>query len=184
MGLAHIGHRLQRVENASPRFAMDHDHMGDAFVGQQVRLQHLGTDRRIFGKRDDGGAPPHQVGEFGRPLAISTVVKHQHVAVSRHHRGHRCFDAEGATALQGHHHMAVVSMHDVQQALAHPGGDGDEVAVPRAPIFEHGQFGAQTGGQGSGGEQDGFAVCCHGNFIQKGGSLFIKISGSAPDADR
>ena len=54
--------------------------------------------------------------------------------------------------------MGLLTLNHIQQTLAHSCCHGNEVAVPRAPISQHGQFGSQGGGEGAGGEENGFAL--------------------------
>ena len=54
--------------------------------------------------------------------------------------------------------MRVVAMNNVQKTIANTCGDRNEVAVPRAPVAQHGQFGAQGGGEWARGEKNGFAL--------------------------
>ena len=175
---ADIGHRLQGVEYAGTGFTVDQHHMGDGGVFLQSLRQCLGVDRAGLVKAHGAAAPPHQAGDAGGSLAISAVVQHQHMAVMRHQGGDGGFHAEGAAALQGHHHMAVLAMDDGQQAAPHTGCHGNKVGVPRAPVLEHGQLGAQGCGQGPRGQQ--YAVSIHGGFLQRASQPRQKFYWTSP----
>ena len=158
VALADLRDLGQWVLDAGAGFAMHQHDVRDRRVGLQSLVDRGGRDRRVFGKRHHGGLAAHHLRQPGRALAVGAVVGHQHMAVLRHQCGHRGLDAEGAAALQWHHHVAVVAVHDVEQALAQARGDGVEIGVPRTPVLQHRELGAQRGGQGSGREQDAVAV--------------------------
>ncbi len=158
VALADGGDLLQRVEHAGAGLAVDQDHVGDAADRLQARVERRRRDRLVLGEAHDAAAPAHHLGELGGALAVRAVVEHQHVAVARHHGGHRGLDAERAAALQRHDDVRVVAMHDVEQAAPHARRHGVEVAVPRAPVVQHRELGAQRGRQRAGGQQDAVAV--------------------------
>ena len=166
MAFAHRRHLGQRVLDTGARFAVDHDHVADRVVGLEFFVERRGRHRLVLGEGQHRRTAAHQLRQPGRALAIGAVVQHQHVAVAWHHRGHRGLDAEGTAALQGNDDMAVLAVHDVEQARAQAGGDGIEVRVPGAPVAQHRQLGAQRGGQRARGQQDAVAVHVRGSSVR------------------
>ena len=100
----------------------------------------------LVGERHQRAATPHQCGELCRTFAVRTVVEHKNMTRCRNQCRDRSFDTKGATALQRHHDMAAFAMYDFQQAPAHEGRDLVEFNIPRAPVTQHRELGAQTGG--------------------------------------
>ncbi|MNE93135.1 hypothetical protein D3C80_1909420 [compost metagenome] len=104
--------------------------MGDAGIGQQEAFDLTNPDRRILSAGGNGGLAAHHGGELAHALAISAVVEHQQMAVARDDGGHGRLHAEGAAALQRHHHMGVLRVQDIEQIMPHAGGDGVEIGIP------------------------------------------------------
>ena len=147
MRLAHIGNFLQGVENTSASFAMNQHYMGDAAVLFELVCQSARRHLRRFIKRHQGASATHERGESCRPLAVSAVIHHQYMAASRHNGSNSGFNTESTTALERHHDMRVMAANDIEQTIAHAGRHGVEVSIPRTPVLEHGQLGAQRCGQ-------------------------------------
>jgi hypothetical protein len=127
---ADVGHGLQRIEHAGASLAVDHEHMRDAGVGLELRVQRRCRHRLMVAEIQHAATAPHQAGQARGALAVGPVVEHEHMTVARDDGSHGGLDAEGAAALQRHHHMRVLPVDDVHQALAYTRGDGVEVGVP------------------------------------------------------
>ncbi len=150
---------LQRIQHAGAGLAVDQADVGDALVGGEPRIELVGRDRLVLAPLHDRRAPAHQGREPAHPLAVGAVVEHQQVAGRRRHdRRDRGLDRERAAALQRHGDVRLFGLRDLQQLATDARGQRIEVGVPRTPVAQHRELGAQGRRQRSGCQQNGITV--------------------------
>ncbi len=150
----HLGDLRQRVEDAGAGFAVDQRHVGDGGVGGQQAVDIGSGGRLVFGSLEGAVGTAQDLADLRQALAIGTVDQYQDLAIARYQGADGRFHGEGATALQRDAVVGGVAVDDGQQLFAQAGGQLVEVAVPGAPVHQHGLAGAGRGGQWAGGQQD------------------------------
>ena len=92
--------RLEGIEDASGRFAMDHGNVRHIPILGEQFVESDGVHRLVFGRAQnrvsDPGVPEH----FHNSFAICAVGEHRNLAIRLNASLEYCFNSERATALQ------------------------------------------------------------------------------------
>lgn len=142
VALDDLGDLGQRVEDACAGFAVDQCHVGHGRVGSQQAVDISGGSWLVFGGFEGAVRAAQHFADFRQTLAVSAVDQHQNLAIAWHQGADGRFHGKGAAALQGHAVVAGAAVDDRQQLLAHAGRQLVEIAVPGAPVHQHGLAGA------------------------------------------
>src|SRR5882762_3446380 len=128
---------VQRVEDAGAGFTVHQRHVRDRRIGGERALDVSGGNLRVLRVIDGRQLAAEHPAYSGDALAVSTVLRHQHVSGTGYQRADRGLDRERAAALHGYALVRARAVHDLQEMLADTGGDFVEVNVPGAPIAQH-----------------------------------------------
>ncbi len=163
--LAQRGDVLQRVEHAGAGLAVHLRHVGNRRIAPDGLFDHRGGGGLVFGDRQFHAGAAQHLADLEDALAIGAVLRHQHLAVARHHVGNGGFHREGAATLHRHAHMGAFAVDDAHQVVAQAARDGVEGGVPRTPVAQHGLLGGERGGQGAGGQKDRVVAANHDELL-------------------
>ena len=85
-----------RIENARTCLAMDHQHMGDGRISCQNGCHLITARRQIITLVEQMIMAPQIIQRFRRPQTISTIGKHENLAVTRDKTAEHGFDSISA----------------------------------------------------------------------------------------
>ena len=168
MALGHRTQRLDGVENACGRLAVDRRHMGDGRIRGQEGVEGLRSRRGVFGRAEHRVGDPGVLEHENHALAVGAVGQHGHLAFGRDGALEHRLNTEGAAALHQNGFPAGLSGNTAESknGLTHLGHQRVELPVPGTGVMKHGLLDRERGGQRSGGEQQG--VLGSGQFRRHG----------------
>src|SRR6202140_1252507 len=144
---------VQRVEDAGAGLTVHQRPVRERRIGPERALDVTGGNLRYLRVIDSRQLAAEHPAYSGDTLAVSAVLRDQHVSGAGYQRADRGLDRKRATALHGDALVRAGAVHDLQQTFADTRGDFVEVDIPGAPIAQHALLGAQRGRQGPGGQQ-------------------------------
>ena len=152
-GLNDGSNRPQWVQQPAGGLAMHQRHVGEGRVLRQRSGDGGRVDYLVLRRLQHTAQPAQPARHSSDAAAVRAVDQHQQFAVAWHQRADCRLHREGAAALDRHRDMGVRHPGEGGQAGANTLRQGDEGAVPRAPIAVQCRSGHVGRGQGTGGEQ-------------------------------
>ena len=149
-----LGDLADRVQDPGGGLAVHHGHVSDGGISRQRGVHRGRRGRHVLRRLERGVGAPHHLADPRHAGAVGPVDEDQHLARARHEGAERRLHHEGAAALE-RHRDEVAAARDLHQPPPHPGRHGDERAVARAPVVEHGPLGAVRGGEGARSQEPG-----------------------------
>ena len=146
---------LNRIEDASRRFAMHHGDMRNAWILLQGFGNHLRIRIHIFGGPQHHMIDTKAFQHGNHALPVGTIGENQHLALLRDSRGKNRLDPESATALQKDAFKPSGLTHSgqIEDLFADRLNLGIELKVPGPGIAQHCLLDIQTRRQWSGGKK-------------------------------
>ena len=122
---------------------MHHRHMADLGIGGQYHLHPFGRWWQIIAHVQRFEVAAQILENAGHALTVGAVHQHQGLAVPRQQGRQSRFHRVSAATLQRHADVGFLGARHFQEPAANASGQGIEIAVPGAPIAQHGGLGGQ-----------------------------------------